>query len=252
MKNNLSGVKFLLTFCALAILIPIDGSHNAIAQENANSVSTLRSKVTFNPPAGDKPKISQAGASRGIGECISQAENSDLPFVPLLPVSEQALTVASHPTVLASLPETSAQKILFSWRDENSDDHYQTILPIDNQGAVTSFTLPEDAPPLEVGKTYHWALAIMCDGKLRPDTPTIQGQIRRVTLESAISDRLETANTLESAIIYGEAGIWYETVANLAQLKTAAPSDHSLTSNWEDLLTSVGLEKISQVPMTNQ
>ena len=166
----------------------------------------------------------------------------------MLPVSDQALTVASHPTVLASLPQTSAQQVLFSWRDENNNDHYQTIVPLKNQGGIISLTLAEDAPPLEVGKNYQWALAIMCDGKLHPDTPTIQGQIRRVALESSIRDRLKTANLLETAVIYGEAGIWYETVATLAHLKTAEPGDQNLASNWSDLLTSVGLEEISQVP----
>ena len=248
MKSNLSGFKSLLTFCSLTILITPHWQSKAIAQENSNSAYTTPSKVTFNPPAGDKPKTSLAGASRSIGQCINQAENSNLPLAPLLPVSAQGLTVASHPTVLAYLPQTSAKQVLFSWRDENNNDHYQTILPIDNQGGVIGLTLPEDAPPLEVGKNYQWALAIMCDGRLQPDSPMIQGQIRRVALEATLSDRLKNANLLESAAIYGEAGIWYETVATLAKLKTAQPGDQNLASNWQDLLTSVGLEKISQVP----
>ena len=169
-------------------------------------------------------------------------------LVPLIPTSAKGLTVSSHPTVLAYLPETSANTILFSWRDENKNDHYQVILPLNHSGGVISLTLPEDAPPLEVGKNYHWALAIIPNNKLKPDTPTIEGQIQRVALGSEIRDRLEVANPLETAVIYGEAGIWYETVATLAQLTTAAPDDHNLKSNWEYLLTSVGLEKISQVP----
>ena len=77
MKSNLSKIKFLLTFCTLAC-IPVHWQSTAIAQENTNShfVSTLSSTVTFNPPAGDKPKTNQAGASRSIGQCISQELNS--------------------------------------------------------------------------------------------------------------------------------------------------------------------------------
>lgn len=206
----------------------------------------------FDPPMGDKPKTSQAGASRGIGKCLQQAENVDLPFSPLLPISEQALTAASHPTVLAYLPQTSANKALFSWRDENNNEHYQTILPINNQGGVISLSLPEIAPPLEIGTNYQWALAIMCDGQLHPDAPIIEGQIRRTALDAAIRDRLKTASPLEAAIIYGKAGIWYETVATLAQLKTAEPQNQNLASNWQDLLTSVGLEKISQAPTATE
>lgn len=251
MKSNLSRVSSLLTFLALMGLVNPYWQNQAIAQKNSSAVSAIpKAKVTFNPPAGDQPKTSQAGASRNIGECISQAENADLPFAPLLPVADLALTVAAYPTVLAYLPVTSAEKIFFSWRDENNNDHYQTIMTLNNQGTVISLTLPADAPPLEVGKNYYWSLAIMCGGRLQPDSPIIQGQIQRVALESTISDRLKTANPLETAAIYGEAGIWYETIATLAQLKTAEPENQDLAANWQELLTSVGLEKISQVSTT--
>ena len=248
MASNRSLFKSLVTFCALTILITPYWSSKALAQENSAPVTAPKFKVTFNPPAGDRPKTNRAGASRSIGQCINQAENSDLPFSPVLPVSAPGLTAAAHPTVLAYLPQTSAKQIFFSWRDDNNNEHYQTILPLTNQGGVISLTLPEDAPALEVGKNYQWALAIMCDGKLQPDSPMIQGQIRRVAITTSISDRLQNASLLEAAAIYGEAGIWYETVATLAQLKTAQPSDQNLASNWSDLLTSVGLENISQVP----
>ena len=244
-----SVVKSVLTFCVLTILITPYWHSKVVAQENFNSGSATPFKVTFNPPAGDKPKTSIGGASRSIGQCINQAENSELPLTPLLPAAAKGLTVASHPTVLAYLPETSAQKVFFSWRDEHNNDHYQTILPIENKAGIISLTLPEDAPPLEVGKNYQWALAIMCDGRLQPDSPIIQGQIQRVEMLPSLSARLKIADALEMAAIYGEAGIWYETVATLAKLKTTQPNNSSLISNWQELLTSVGLEKVASTPL---
>ncbi|MEM7594800.1 MAG: DUF928 domain-containing protein [Cyanobacteria bacterium P01_A01_bin.83] len=214
-------------------------------QETQGSLSLKDFKVTFNPPAGNKPQSSAGGASRSIGQCIMQAENSNLPLTPLLPADALGLTVSSHPTVLAYLPEINANKVFFSWQDENNQEHYQTILPIANQEGIISLTLPEDAPPLEVGKNYQWALAIMCDGRLQPDSPMIQGQIQRVEVEPSVSDRLVSANALEIAAIYGEAGIWYETVATLAQLKITQPNHASLKDNWQELLASVGLEKVA-------
>ena len=250
MKSNLSRVKYLLTFCALTISINPYFTSQAMAGENSNSPATTTFKVTFNPPLEDQPKTSQGAASRCIGECNHQVTNPSLSLVPLIPVSTKGLTVASHPTVLVYLPQTSGQKVLFSWRDENNNDHYQTMLTLNHPGGVLSLTLPIDAPPLEVGKNYLWGLAIIPDGKLKPDTPTIEGQIQRVALESTMGDRLKNANPLETAIIYGKAGIWYETVATLAKLKTAAPDDQNLAANWEYLLNSVGLENIPQVPPT--
>ena len=242
--NSLVGLVALTT-----LLITFSWQYKAMAQENSNSGFATSFKVTFNPPAGDKPKTSTGGASRSIGQCIDQAENSDLPLAPLIPASAKGLTVASHPTVLAYLPETSADRVFFSWRDENGNEHYQTILPIDNQRGIISLTLPEDAPPLVIGKNYQWALVVMCDGRLQPDSPMIEGEIQRVQITPTLGDRLQNASALETAAIYGKAGIWYETVATLAELKTTQSHNPDLISNWQELLTSVGLEKVAQTPL---
>ena len=178
-----STVKSLLMFCTLSALIIPYWQAKAVAGESAL-------KVTFNPPGEDKPQASTGGASRSIGQCINQAENSDLPLTPLLPADALSLTVASHPTVLAYLPKTSANKVFFSWQDEDNNHLYQTILPIENKAGIVSLTLPEDAPPLEVGKNYQWAIAVMCDGRLQPDSPMIRGQIQRVEMTPGLSDRL--------------------------------------------------------------
>lgn len=245
-KLKYSVVKFLLVCCALTTLITPYGQSKAIAQETNNSTSAKPFKVTFNPPAGDKPKRTSGGASRSLGQCINQAENFDLPLTPLLPAEAQGLTIASHPTVLAYLPQTSAHKVFFSWQDEHNQEHYQAILPIENKAGIISLTLPENAPPLQVGKNYQWAIALMCDGRLQPDSPMIQGQIQRVAETAALSDRLKNASGIETAAIYGNAGIWYETVATLAQLQIAQPNNSNLTTNWKELLSSVGLEKIAE------
>lgn len=232
------------------LFIPYQQS-KAIARENLDRTPT-NFKVTFDPPAEGMPMTSVGGGTRTSGQCIDRARNTDLPFSVLQPVSAMGLTVAAHPTVLVHLPETSAKKMFFSWRSEDNQDHYQTILPIKNISGIVSLAFPNDAPPLEVGKNYQWALGIMCDGRLQPDSPMIQGQIKRVSLDPSLQGRIESAGSLESAALYAKAGIWYETVATLAQLKAAQPNDRNLTTNWQDLLTSVGLEKIAEVPLKTE
>ena len=250
-KLRYSLVKSLVTLFGLSMLITPYWQGKVVAKENSHSASATKSQVTFNPPEGYQPKSTSGGASRSIGQCLNQAENSTLPLAPVLPAAVKGLTVASHPTILAYLPKTSAQKVFFSWRDQQNNDHYQAIIPLEyqNEEGIISLTLPVDAPPLEIGKNYQWALALMCDGKLQPDSPIIQGQIERVEIESNLQERLKSANALETAAIYGEAGIWYETIATLAKLKTIQPNDSSLIANWQELLTSVGLEKIATTPL---
>ena len=241
--------KCLLTFSVLATLFVPYCQDKAIAQENSD-ISPTNFKITFDPPAEDSPRTSVGGGTRTGGQCIDQAKNSDLQFSVLQPASAMGLTVASHPTVLVYLPETSAERAFFSWRSEDNKDQYQTILPIENTSGIISLAFPDDAPPLEVGKNYQWALGIMCDGRLQPDSPMVQGHIKRVALKPSVQSQIESAGSLESAALYAEAGIWYETVATLAQLKTAQPNDRTLMTNWSELLTSVGLEKIAEAPLS--
>ena len=240
-------VKSLFVLFVLAVSIAFCGQGETTAHENHASTTPTRLKVTFDPPAEDMPLSSVGGGTRSIGQCVNMdATEFAVPFSAVLPTNDGGLTVAAHPTVLAYLPETSANKLFFSWRDENDGDHYQTILPIDRTGIV-SLTLPEDAPPLEIGKNYQWALGIMCDGRLQPDSPMVQGQVKRVAIAPGLSDRLQNASSLERAVLYGEAGIWYETVATLARLKKTQPQNWNVVANWQDLLTSVGLAEIAEV-----
>ena len=248
-----SKFKSFLGFFALGILILPIWQMRAIAQSDSSiSIIPSRSakfKVTFDPPTEDMPRKSTGGASRTISQCVDPLEYDDIPFSALLPASTQGLTAASHPTILAYLPETDAQKVFFSWRDENNQDHYQAILPITKRSGIISLNLPEDAPPLEVGKNYQWAIAIMCNDRLQPDSPMVQGQVKRVELASAIQSRLDHDISLNNAAIYGETGLWYETVATLAQLKKAQPNNQNLALNWSNLLTSVGLAEVAEAPL---
>ena len=242
------GYQSLFSYLMWGILIMPLLSPVAIAQETS-STSTAQFKVTFDPPGEDMPQSSLGGASRNGGRCLNVANDSAISFSALLPTSHSALTAASHPTILAYLPETTAQQVFYSWRDENNQDHYQIILPIEQKQGIVSLNLPKTAPPLEVGKNYQWAVGIMCDGRLQPDSPTIQGQIKRVELTSAIQHSLDSEISLKNAAVYGKNGLWYETVATLASLITAQPKDANLASNWQELLNSVGLEELVNVPI---
>ena len=248
--SKFSVSKSLLSCLALGMLLAPLGQAKVIAGETDHTPSTTTQfKVTFDPPAEDMPKSSMGGASRTISQCVNQTENSTLPFSALLPASTQGLTTASYPTILAYLPETSAENLFFSWRDEDNQDRYQAILPIQKEGGIISLSLSENAPPLEVGKNYQWALGIMCDGRLQPDSPMVQGQVKRVELASNVQNRLDDDISLKNAALYGENGLWYDTVATLAQLKAAQPGDRELESNWNELLNSAGLTEIVKAPL---
>ena len=214
-----------------------------------SSLSTaVQAEVTFEPPKADRPVQSSGGASRG-DQCALDAQNLEIPLTPLLPANQQGLTVASHPTLLVYVPQTTATKVFFALRDETEEYDYQTVLPIGDRSGVISVQVPQSAPALEVGKDYQWSLVLMCDDQLRPDSPVAQGYITRIKPEFQLDQQIQAANELESAALYGKAGIWYETVATLAKLKSAKPEDNKVSTTWEQFLSSVGLEDVAKAQL---
>ncbi|VEP14214.1 conserved exported hypothetical protein [Hyella patelloides LEGE 07179] len=220
----------------------------AIQAQEATTKNANTYNITFDPPNENQPQATRGGASRGAQCAINSQEISES-FAPLIPASNYGLTTTSHPTLLVHIPATSAESVFFTIQDENEEEVYQTILPIGTKSGIVSLDVPKEAPALETGKNYKWSLVLMCDNKLRPDSPVIQGHIKRVQPELQLATQLESATPLEMAALYGKAGIWYETVATLAQLRQAQPQNQELLNTWNSILNSVGLEQIAKAEL---
>ena len=54
---------------------------------------------------------------------------------------------------------------------------------------------------------------------------------------------------MELPALYAQAGIWYEALATLAELRRSKPNDSVLISAWESLLQSVGLDTVAKEPI---
>lgn len=206
--------------------------------------------VTFDPGNEGKPYTSAGGASRSPDSklCPQDATVARPSITALIPVKHEALTVAKHPTFLVYMPQTSARKVLFSLQDENLNSVYETTLPATGEAGIVSIQLPANAPELETGKHYQWYLTVLCDNTLQPDSPVVGGLIRRVESRNS---QLDTLSPIERAALYGKEGIWHDTLATLADLRRSQPTDATLTTTWEQLLKSVGLDAIAKEPLLN-
>lgn len=224
---------------------------NALPVQVQAQTRPNRSKVsvTFSPPGAGKPDNSAGGASRSSAQCVQDTANGGPSATPLTPANYQALTVAERPTFFVYVPETSARKVFFSLEGENKNSHYQTTIPITGKAGIVSVSLPDSAPALETGKNYKWSFVIMCGNALRPDSPTVEGTIMRSQLNPTLTSQLEKATPLERAALYGNGGIWYDTLATVAELRRLEPNDSSIEATWTQLLTSVGLDAIATKPL---
>lgn len=253
MQKSFKSITILLVTLSLQGVILPGFFTKVQASEVANrSQTTSRGseidRVTFDPPGDGEPDQTAGGASRG-GGCPLNVGNLGNCVIPLMPASQQRLTVAERPTFFVYVPETAAKEIFFSLRDENSQTSYQTKIPLAGQSGIVSFKLPDDAPALEVGKNYQWAFILVGETGLRPDSPGVQGTIQRVELNPSVKTQLEQVTSLERAALYRKNGLWLETLATLAEARKLQPNDSSLAASWEDLLKSAGLEAIATRPL---
>ena len=203
--------------------------------------SVSRGNVRFQTAGEDAPANTTSGGTR---------TNEQLPLRALLPTTRYGRTVAARPTFFVYIPPTAAKEVFFSLQDERRNHVYQTVLKISGKGGIVSFTLPQDAPELEIDKNYVWFFApIQPGGILQPDNNGANGWIRRVESQTAQN---ATGTPLERATAYAKDGIWYDTVAILAAAKQAQPGNATLASEWKDLLKEVGLEAIANQPIAEQ
>ena len=248
----LSPVSCLLTIFSITLSLGMVTTTGLATQVQALPLPGGRGttvNVTFDPPEEGEPKDTSGGASRDGGTC-PQDSKALKPYVTLLmPATNHGLTAKEHPTFFVYVPQTSAQKAFFSLQDENNNHHYQTSLPITGKPGVVSFRLPADAPALKIGTNYKWSFVLMCKNVLRPDSPRVEGRIRRMEPNPALISQIKNAAPLERAALLGSDGIWYDTLAVLAELRRSQPDDLTLVATWEKLLNSVGLNAIATKPL---
>ncbi|NJO93608.1 MAG: DUF928 domain-containing protein [Hydrococcus sp. RM1_1_31] len=68
-------------------------------------------------------------------------------------------------------------------------------------------------------------------------------------MKPTLTDKLAQASPLERVKLYYEARLWYEALKELAQLKRDRPKDSTVSEKWTQMLASVNLNAIAQVPL---
>jgi Domain of Unknown Function (DUF928) len=245
-------LRFFLSFTLMGlVLIPV-GVRSAIAKPLATG--RISAKVIFTPPPTDKKPSRTSGAGSRGGGCM-QASPVEAPaaavnasatpsLMALMPVVNTGLTVAEHPSFWVYIPETPAKQVVLSLRENGSKPHSQTFFNISKTPGVISLSLPQRAPALEIGKTYQWAVTLICGEKPNPNDPVIVSWVSRAALAPAAQP-----TALERAVAYGRQGIWFDALTALAQAKRSQPNQPELQATWASFLASAGLQVIISEPL---
>jgi Domain of Unknown Function (DUF928) len=201
------------------------------------------------------PTRASGGASRvGRYDLNSQSNNpaassGPAALVAMLPQSFSGTTIAAHPTIMVYVPESTAKTAVFSLKDDAGNMLYQQQLDVSGKAGLVAIALPANAPALAVNQNYQWYMALQVDGELNPSTPYVDGWIQRVAASPEIASAMRQTDVLKQAEVLGANGVWYDCVAKLAGLRASQPASPELDKHWAELLESVGLQDVTQVPL---
>ncbi|WP_071516870.1 DUF928 domain-containing protein [Geitlerinema sp. PCC 9228] len=229
---------------------------SARAQTTAANSLEKATQIHFDlPPTEGGPQQTAGGGTRGGCEAPTASNNGSANMTTvalLLPQNKTGMTVSERPTFFAYLSQTSAQKVEFTIRNASETYTYRQTLEVGETPGIISFSLPETAPPLQVGEQYRWSVAAICEPEDRLQDIVAFGRLQRVEESDQLQRQLAAAETpLAKAQAYAENGIWHETTEIVAQLKRQQPNNQAVQDTWVHLLQqdTVALGDIAQQPL---
>lgn len=212
--------------------------------------------ASFDPPPDQGSPVGTAGGGSRPAQsaCFPQSQNLS-GLTALSPTTYVGLTTRDRPTVWVFLPPTIAQTAELSLFDAQGRGIYQTIVPLSSTNPLMRFAFPATAPALSSQQPYYWTVALICNQNQRTDDWIIGGWIRQQLPDPQLQRQLATAKGIDQVKLYAEAGFWYDALETLLQFQQAYPHDAALGSTWANLLQSIGLPHLTQMPspsLTNQ
>lgn len=152
-------------------------------------------------------------------------------------------TATKNPTFFLYVPKNNAKSAEFVVVNDLGQEGYASNFPVTSSGGILKVNVPESAS-LQVGKTYVWQFALICESEDRSQDRFVRGEVRPIELSSDFKQKLQQASSpLEQAKLFAGERIWNETLNIVAQLRTTHPAE------WQQLLKSVGLNDLASQPI---
>ncbi len=179
----------------------------------------------FTPPDDTRPLPPTGTGSVGRGGSCNPAAGATA-FTALGPASTLGLTTQVNPEFSWYVsPSEEGAPLMFRLLQvqENGRQIPMYWQELTAQTGFMSYQLSNDAPSLEIGQDYVWQVVVKCDQN-RSLTSSLP--IRVVTSDADLTAQLSTAITdAERAVVYGQAGLWYDAFAQVMSSTTPAESE---------------------------
>ncbi|MEO0406983.1 MAG: DUF928 domain-containing protein [Cyanobacteria bacterium P01_A01_bin.135] len=199
-----------------------------------------------------RPQSRSSGGSRAGCETLliallpGEGALSDTEDCDLRTESFTALTTEATPILWFYIPELEGGEAELALLDEN-----QRAIAVDSvalPGAAGVVGIPI-TQTLEVEQAYPWVFSVAPSSN-PSRILTVEGTIRRVALEAEEQQQIDAAiDPRDRVVLLAEAGIWHDALSALGDLRQQLPENMTVKEDWRQLLESVGLGAIADIPV---
>jgi len=215
---------------------------------NLGTEAKIISKLPAPPDTGTPTGNPKPGTTRPEANC----HETETPLTALVANNGSDYTLSEYPTFWFYIPyapeDIGSIEFLLLDRKERKTI-YKTGVKLTEKAGIIQVTIP--AKPqyaLKLQENYRWRLNLDCKSNAtdEPDL-VVDGWIQRQPSNPQLENQLEAVQPQEY-IAYSEEDIWYDAIANLAELYFANPEDGNFQDDWTNLLESLGLAEVAEKP----
>lgn len=197
-------------------------------------VAPVSTKIVYKPPLRGAPAVRIDGGSRGNGISLIR--------LTVLAPDHTGLTVQEQPTLFWYQSEPAdVPFVLTLLVDKQAKPVLQVKLPDAKRAGIQRLNLSDYHVTLSPGVEYEWVVALVVDPESRSKDVVASGSIQRVEPSGSLAARLANSSKPDRPYIYAEEGIWYDALAELANLLETQPGNASLRAERAALLEQVGI-----------
>jgi hypothetical protein len=209
----------------------------------APAVTTAAAMPTYTPPLRGAPASRVGGGTRSAGAAHLTLE--------AVAPDHTGLTTAAQPTlyVYASQAVTAPLELTLIAADAEKPVVERRLPPVAG-GGIRAIPLASVGATLKPGVEYQWFVSAVSDPTQRSRDVTAGGTIRRADADAGLRAQLAGTDERQAALVYAQAGYFYDAVDGLSRLIAAHPGDTGLRAQRAALLDQVGLADVAAAERT--
>jgi hypothetical protein len=193
----------------------------------------------YTPPKRGAPGGRVGGGTRGF--------QREVFLLSVLAPDHSGFTTSEQPSLYWFISSSTSFPVELTVMDpQGVKPILETRLPAPVTAGVQRIRLSDYNVRLAPGAAYRWFVAVVPDADRRSKDIMAGGAIERVEMPEGLKAKVAQAAKSDLPSLYGEAGLWYDTVAAISELIEAAPQDQALRKQRTALLAQVGLTGITE------